>query len=134
MNRNRILLASAGLLAASTLVLAGCASGNDSGGDDGGGDASAIISVNGSEPQNPLIPTNTNEVGGGKILDAMFAGLVGYAADGSVFNDVAEDITVEDPQNLTVTIREGLTFSDGEEVTADNFIKAWNYGALASNE
>lgn len=47
MNRNRILLASAGLLAASTLVLAGCASGNDSGGDDGGGDASAIISVNG---------------------------------------------------------------------------------------
>ena len=61
-------------------------------------------------------------------------GSIGYAADGSVFNDVAEDITVEDPQNLTVTIREGLTFSDGEEVTADNFIKAWNYGALASNE
>ncbi|MGV2983126.1 peptide ABC transporter substrate-binding protein [Microbacterium sp. AGC85] len=137
MKRNKITLAGVGLLSASALVLAGCA-GSDTGNGDGGegneGDATAIITVNGSEPQNPLIPTNTNEVGGGKILDAMFAGLIGYAADGSVFNDVAEEITVEDPQNLTVKIREGLTFSDGEEVTADNFIKAWNYGALASNE
>ncbi|MGP6171590.1 peptide ABC transporter substrate-binding protein [Microbacterium sp. A196] len=137
MKRNKITLAGVGLLAAGTMVLAGCASGNDDSGNGdstGGGDASAIISVNGSEPQNPLIPTNTNEVGGGKILDAMFAGLIGYAADGSVFNDVAEDITVEDPQHLTVKLREGLKFTDGEEVTADNFINAWNYGALASNE
>ncbi|WP_194420044.1 peptide ABC transporter substrate-binding protein [Microbacterium abyssi] len=136
MKRNKITLAGVGLLSASAMVLVGCAGNNDTGNGEGDteGDASAIISVNGSEPQNPLIPTNTNEVGGGKILDAMFAGLIGYAADGSVFNDVAVDITVEDPQNLTVTIREGLKFTDGEEVTADNFIKAWNYGALASNE
>lgn len=138
MKRNKIALAGAGLLTAGTLALAGCASGGgDAAPDDtgeGNGDSSAIITANGSEPQNPLIPTNTNEVGGGKILDAMFAGLIGYAADGAVFNDVAEEITVEDPQHLTVKIREGLTFTDGEEVTADNFIKAWNQGALASNE
>ncbi|MGO2745773.1 peptide ABC transporter substrate-binding protein [Microbacterium sp.] len=137
MKRNKITLAGVGLLSAGALVLAGCASsdnGSGNGDEDGGGDSSAIITANGSEPQNPLIPTNTNEVGGGKILDAMFAGLVGYAADGSVHNDVAEEITVDDPQHLTVKIREGLTFTDGEEVTADNFINAWNYGALASNE
>ncbi|MCA1305798.1 ABC transporter substrate-binding protein [Microbacterium esteraromaticum] len=137
MKRNKITLAGVGLLTAGTLVLAGCAGGDDTdSGDTGGGagDAGAIITANGSEPQNPLIPTNTNETGGGKILDSIFAGLVGYAADGSVFNDVAEEITVDDPQNLTVKIREGLTFTDGEEITADNFIKAWNYGALASNE
>ncbi len=137
MKRNKITLAGVGLLSVGALALAGCAGGNnDTGNGDGEatGDATAIISVNGSEPQNPLIPTNTNEVGGGKILDAMFAGLIGYAADGSVYNDVAEDITVDDPQHLTVKLREGLTFTDGEEVTADNFIKAWNYGALASNE
>ncbi|WP_308291610.1 ABC transporter substrate-binding protein [Microbacterium sp. G2-8] len=91
------------------------------------------ITVNGSEPQNPLIPTSTNEVGGGKILDAMFAGLVSYQADGSVQNDVAEEITVDSPTQLTVKIREGLMFTNGEEVTADNFIKAWNYGAEQEN-
>ncbi|WP_309127943.1 ABC transporter substrate-binding protein [Microbacterium sp.] len=137
MKRNKITLAGLALLAAGALALSGCAGGGDNpdaGEGSSGADASAIIKVNGTEPQNPLIPTNTNEVGGGKILDSIFAGLIGYAADGSVFNDVAEEITVEDPQHLTVKIREGLTFTDGEEVTADNFIKAWNYGALASNE
>ncbi|WP_421074504.1 MULTISPECIES: ABC transporter substrate-binding protein [unclassified Microbacterium] len=93
-----------------------------------------VVTVNGSEPQNPLIPTNTNETGGGKILDAIFAGLIHYQADGSVENDVAESITVDSPTQLTVKIRPGLTFTNGEEVTADNFIKAWNYGAKLSNE
>lgn len=138
MKRNRIALAGAALLVAGVTALAGCSSGSTPKASDGpaGGDvdASAIISVNGSEPQNPLIPTNTNETGGGKILDAMFAGLIGYAADGSVFNDVAKDIKVDDPQHLTVTIRDGLKFTNGEDVNADSFIKAWNYGALASNK
>ena len=138
MKRNRIALASAALLVAGAMALAGCSSGSTpkpSGGSAGGDvDASAIISVNGSEPQNPLIPTNTNETGGGKILDAIFSGLIGYAADGSVFNDVAKEIKVDDPQHLTVTIREGLKFTNGEDVNADSFIKAWNYGALASNK
>ena len=93
----------------------------------------AIITTNGSEPENPLIPTNTNEVGGGKILDSIFAGLVYYDGDGKPVNDMAESITVDDPQHLTVKLKEGQTFTDGEEVTADNFIKAWNYGALLSN-
>ncbi|MGW9628519.1 peptide ABC transporter substrate-binding protein [Microbacterium sp. NPDC055521] len=137
MKHNKITLAGIALLAASALALSGCASSGDSPDADKGSssaDASAIIKVNGSEPQNPLIPTNTNETGGGKILDAIFAGLIGYEADGKVFNEVAEDISVDDPQNITVKLRKGLKFTDGEEVTADNFIKAWNYGALASNE
>lgn len=134
MKRNKIALSGIALLAVGGLTLAGCASSDDSGDTDGGGASDAIITTNGSEPENPLIPTTTNEVGGGKILDAIFAGLVSYEADGSPVNDMAEEITVDDPQNLTVKIKEGQTFTDGEEVTADNFIKAWNYGALASNE
>ena len=138
MKRNKITLVGVGLLTVGALALAGCAGDSGSGDKGDSGDAkadpNAIITANGSEPQNPLIPTNTNETGGGKILDSIFAGLIGYAADGSVFNDVAEEITTDDPQHLTVKIREGLKFTDGEEVTADNFIKAWNYGALASNK
>lgn len=137
MKRNKIALAGTALFAIGALALAGCASGNgnDSGDDGASGAANpdAIITTNGSEPENPLIPTNTNEVGGGKILDEIFAGLIYYDAEGQPVNDVAEEITTEDPQNLTVKIKEGLTFTDGEEVTADNFIKAWNEGAKLSN-
>lgn len=137
MKRNKIALAGTALFAIGALALAGCASGggNESNGDAGGNvDADAIITTNGSEPENPLIPTNTNEVGGGKILDEIFAGLIYYDADGKPVNDVAEEITTEDPQHLTVKLKKGETFTDGEEVTADNFIKAWNEGAKASNK
>jgi oligopeptide transport system substrate-binding protein len=132
--RNKIALSGIALLGVGGLTLAGCAGGGSTDdGTDEGATSAAIITTNGSEPENPLIPTATNEVGGGKILDAIFAGLVSYEADGTPVNDMAEEITVDDPQNLTVTIKEGQYFTDGEEVTADNFINAWNYGALASN-
>ncbi|MDT0117668.1 ABC transporter substrate-binding protein [Microbacterium sp. PRF11] len=134
MKRNKIALSGLALLGAVGLMLAGCSGGGDNGsGSSSGGDASAIIRTNGSEPQNPLIPTNTNEVGGGKILDSIFAGLVYYDADGAPVNDMAESIVTNDPQNLTVTLKQGQKFTDGTEVKADNFIKAWNYGAQLSN-
>ena len=135
MKRNKTAFAGLALLTVGSLALAGCASGGgDAPEETGDGTATAaIITTNGTEPENPLIPTMTNEVGGGKILDAIFAGLVSYEADGTAVNDMAEEITVDDPQNLTVKIKEGQFFTDGEEVTADNFIDAWNYGALASN-
>lgn len=134
MKRNKIGVAGLALLGATSLVLAGCASNGGGSENEGtGGATDAVITTNGNEPQNPLVPTNTNEVGGGKVIDSIFAGLITYAADGSIVNDVAEEITTDSPTQLTVKIREGLTFTDGEEVTADNFIKAWNYGALLSN-
>lgn len=91
------------------------------------------VLANTTEPQNPLVPSNTNEVGGGRVVDLLFAGLVSYNADGSVTNEVAESIETEDNQNYTIKLKSGWTFSDGSPVTADSFIKAWNYGALLSN-
>ncbi|MEV5042295.1 ABC transporter substrate-binding protein [Microbacterium sp. LMI1x-1-1.1] len=137
MKRNKIGVAGLALLGATSLVLAGCASsGGDTNTDDNssGGTTTEVITTNGSEPQNPLIPTNTNETGGGKVVDSIFAGLISYKADGSVENDAAESITTDSPTQLTVKIRDGLKFTNGEAVTADSFIKAWNYGALASNK
>ncbi len=137
MKRNKIGVAGLALLGATSLVLAGCASGGgDTNTDDNSssGTTTEVISTNGNEPQNPLIPTNTNEVGGGKIIDSIFAGLISYKADGAVENDAAESITTDSPTQLTVKIRKGLKFTNDEEVTADSFIKAWNYGALASNK
>jgi oligopeptide transport system substrate-binding protein len=134
--RNKIALAGIGLLAVGALALAGCSS--KSGGGDAsasaGGNSNAIIKVSGSEPENPLLPANTNEVGGGKILDSIFAGLAYYDAKGKLVNDMAESIKVDDSSNLTVKVKQGNTFSNGEKVTADSFINAWQYGAKFSNK
>ncbi|MBN9175967.1 MAG: ABC transporter substrate-binding protein [Microbacterium sp.] len=133
MKRNKIALAGIALLVAGGLALAGCSSSGSGSPSASGGDSTAIIKTNGSEPENPLIPTNTNEVGGGKILDEIFAGLVYYDAKGAPQNDMAESITVDDAQNLTVKLKKGQKFTDGTEVQAHNFIEAWNYGAKLSN-
>ena len=121
------------LAAAGALTLSGCTSG-DTGATGEAGSSTAVITTNGNEPQNPLVPTNTNEVGGGKILDAIFAGLIYYDADGSPVNDMAESIETDDAQNYTIKIKADQTFSNGEPVTANSFVDAWNYGALLSNE
>ncbi|WP_053351868.1 peptide ABC transporter substrate-binding protein [Leucobacter musarum] len=132
MKRSRIGYGLIALAAAGALALSGCSS---SGGNSGGGeaDSAAIITTNGSEPQNPLIATNTNEVGGGKILDLIFAGLVYYDAEGAAHNDIAESIESDDATNYTIKIRDDATFTDGTPVKAENFVKAWNYGANAEN-
>lgn len=134
MKIRRLGVGSIALVSASVLVLAGCASGNGSGGSStAGANTAAVITANGSEPQNPLVPTNTNETGGGKILDAIFAGLEYYKADGSPVLDMAESITTADSQTFTVKVKQGNTFTNGEAVNADSFINAWKYGALASH-
>lgn len=138
MKTRRMAGVAASILAGS-LVLAACSGGGDGGDEattDSTGDAAAssgIVTANSNEPQNPLIPTNTNEVGGGKILDLIFEGLVYYDADGGAHNAVAESIETDDAQNYTITIKEGQTFTDGSPVTSSSFVDAWNQGALLSN-
>lgn len=134
MKRNKITLASTALLTAGVFALAGCASSTpDAEPSEAAGESTAIITAVSSEPENGLIPTNTNEVGGGKILDSIFAGLAYYDGEGALVNDVAEEITVDSPTTLTVKLKEGQTFTNGEPVVAHNFIDAWNYGAQISN-
>jgi oligopeptide transport system substrate-binding protein len=58
---------------------------------------------------------------------------VSYEADGSIQNDVADSIESEDGQNWTVTLNDGWTFTNGEEVTASSFVDAWTYGSTFSN-
>ena len=129
---NRLILSrrafGAGVISTAALAaLAACSSDTTSKGGDG------IVTAYDTEPQNPLIPTNTNEVGGGRIIDLIFAGLYSYDAHGALVNQVAKDVTTQDSQTFTVTLNEGWTFSDGTPVTSDSFIKAWNYGALKSH-
>ena len=128
-------LVAVALAAASALALSGCASdtGSGSGSTEGASSSSAIITTNGSEPQNPLLPANTTETGGGKIVTSIFAGLVSYTADGEIENEVAKSIESDDAQHWTVTLNDGWTFTNDEPVTANSFVDAWNYAAKLSN-
>jgi len=128
---SRIGAAAGAVAVATALVLAGCSTGGDAPAVEN--DATAIISVNGSEPQNPLVPANTNETGGGKIIDNLFAGLVYYDAKGAPVNDLAESIESTDQQNYTIKIKAGEKFTNGEEITAKSFVDAWQWAALLSN-
>lgn len=121
---------------AAALTLAACGSDGGDGGSDGGsgsGGSGEPVYANGTEPENPLIPTNTSEVGGGRIITSAFSGLVYYTAEGKVENEVAESIETEDSQSWTIKIREGLKFSDGSPLTAQSFVDAWNFGANTAN-
>jgi len=124
-------LSALAFISVSALALAGCSSSDEP--DAPASDSAAIVSTNGSEPQNPLIPTNTTETGGGKIMTSIFAGLVSYNGDGEIENEVAKSIESDDATNWTVTLNDGWTFTNDEPVTASSFVDAWNYGALFSN-
>jgi len=128
--RNRIALAGTALLAAGVMALAGCSAGGDAGnkGEETGA-STGIVTVQSNEPQNPLLPAVTNEVGGGLVLQNIFAGLVYYEADGKLANDLAESIESDDNQNWTIKIKKDQEFSDGTPVTAESFVKAWQYAA-----
>lgn len=134
MRKFRTLISVAAMASVFALAITGCASGTASSSSAVVGDPTAIITTNGSEPLNPLITTNATEVGGAKILNSIYAGLVSYKADGSIENDVAESITPDsDSKVWTIKIKSGQKFTNDEAVTADSFINAWNYGAKLSN-
>ena len=120
-------------VAAATLAACSGGSSGGSGGSDGGSGTGEVVYANGTEPENPLIPTNTSEVGGGRVITSVFAGLVYYTADGKVENDLAESIESDDNQTWTIKLKSGLKFSDGSALTAKNFVDAWNYGANTAN-
>lgn len=115
--------------AALGMMLGGCGA---SGGDNNA--ASGNITAYGSEPQNPLIPGNTNETGGGKIIDLLFSRLVSFDAEGNPENEVADSITPnDDATEYTIKLKDGWKFTDGTDVTAESFTKAWSYVANVKN-
>ena len=99
----------------------------------GGGASGGVITANGSEPENPLIPANTTETGGGKVLDMAFSKLVDYDSEGKSFMDVATSIESKDQKTWTIKINKDRKFSDGTPVTAKSFVDAWNWGAHIDN-
>ncbi|TWP48683.1 ABC transporter substrate-binding protein [Lentzea tibetensis] len=118
------------LSAAVAVVAAGCGGG----GDQAATNNDAAITVFNTEPENPLVPGNTTEVGGSHVLDALFTGLVEYSADDAKpENAMAESIETKDSKVFTIKLKKGWKFHDGTPVTASSYVKAWNWTAYGPN-
>jgi ABC-type oligopeptide transport system substrate-binding subunit len=114
-------------LAAIALVATGC---SNEPGNTGAG--SKVISISIAEPQY-LIPSNTNETSGAEVDNALFTGLVDFDAEFKPVMAAAESITSTDNKVWSVKLKAGWQFHNGEPVTADSYINAWNYGAYGPN-
>lgn len=122
-------------MACSVAMLLSACGGSNSNAASGDTAGSSIITAYNSEPQNPLIPGNTNETGGGKPVDLLFSRLVSFDKDGKASNEVAESITPnDDATQYTIKIKSGWKFTDGTPVTAHSFVNAWNYTANSANK
>jgi oligopeptide transport system substrate-binding protein len=130
----RTRLAGVALIAAASLTLAACGGGSSDSEGGGGSGGDNVITVYGTNPQNPLIPTATNEVGGGDPLQNMFSGLTAYNSDGSIVNEVAESLEPNEDSTVWTVKLKPWKFTDGTDVTANSFVNAWNYGANADNK
>ena len=135
--QSALTIAGAGLcVMALTLGACGGSGGSDSSAKEtNSGSSDAVISVFNPEPANPLIPSMTNEVGGGNPIDVMFSKLVRFDDKGKPANEIAKQIKAnEDNTQYTVTINDGWKFSDGTPVTAQSFTKAWSWASSIANK
>ena len=124
------------MAAAGTMLMsvAACGSSSDDNAATSNSSDTSLISVNNSEPQNGLIPSDTNEMGGGKVIRYLFEGLVSFDAKGKQHLEVAESITPnEDATKYTIKLKKGWKFTNGEAVTAHSFADTWSFAANVKN-
>lgn len=121
-----------GTVAIAALALTGCGGGTTGGGQ-ATSDPNKIITAYSNEPQNPLLPANTNEENGGRVIELLFEGLRAYDPSGKPINALAESIETVDAQNWTIKVKKGTKFTNGEEITAATFVDSWNFAALSTN-
>ena len=115
------------------MMLSGCGASNNAS-NNAASDGKMIITAGDSEPQNPLVPGNTNETAGGVVIDLVFSRLVSFDDKGNAKNEVAESITPnENATQYTIKLKSGWKFTDGTPVTSESFTKAWSYVANAKN-
>jgi len=124
-----------GIVAIAALALTGCGAGGGTtdGGTQAASDPNKVITAYSNEPQNPLLPANTTEVYGGRVVELLFEGLRTYGPDGKPVDALAESIETTDSQNWTIKVKQGQKFTNGEAITAKTFVDSWNFGANSKN-
>ena len=134
MQKNKF-LSLLGITATSALLLAACGGNTDGGGDSASSSKSSDKKMDDEQVLNLIesgeIPTmdsvlNTDVVGG-NVMNNVFEGLYRQGLDGKLVLGMAEAEPEVSEDNLTYTfkIREDANWSNGDPVTADDFVYAW---------
>lgn len=97
------------------------------------GKPAGYVSIDVGEPQKPLIPADTNESLGSYVIQSLFTQLLDFDADGNIVYTNAESVKTTDSKTWTVKLKAGWKFHDGTPVTADSYVKAWNWYANIKN-
>lgn len=94
-----------------------------------------MFSVYLGEPQRPLVPGNTTESEGAKVIGAVWTPLVTFDKDtrAVTYDGAAESVSSPDNVHWTIKLKAGWTFHDGTPVTAQSYVRAWNYTALSTS-
>ena len=133
MKRKLCLLLCAAMTAA---ALAGCG-GSGSAENDGQNTSQAAGSESQTSEGNVLIyamdqepetidPTMNNYSRSSNVLQNLFSGLFRMEADGSLTNALCEEYKVSDDNlTYTFTLKEGMKWSDGSDLTANDFVYSW---------
>jgi ABC-type oligopeptide transport system substrate-binding subunit len=123
------------------LALTACSAesdGGSDGGSDDGSDAAAAaggtFSFSGSEPEAFAPTSQCYSSDCSQIINAVFTGLLRVDPETSepIYTG-AESFESEDGQNWTITLKPDQTFHNGEPVTAESYVRAWNYAAYGPN-
>lgn len=114
------------------LLLVGCSGGNNGGGGDaapadGGSDAVTVVTLQAPTPLISMDPVVVTDGTSFSALTMCFSGLMSLDADGNPVPDAAESFTVSDDGTLyTFKLRDGAVWSNGDPVTANDFVYAWD--------
>lgn len=117
------------------IIVAGCGSDDKNGGSEGGGESSGgelNIAINAQPPSlDPQVSTATATRDTARLV---FESLMVLNADFEPVPFLAEDVEVEDNQRFTFTLREGVTFHNGDEMKAEDVVASMNRWKELSNK
>jgi ABC-type transport system substrate-binding protein len=137
---------------AAVMTVAACA--GDDGAEEGAADESPTedgeetaeaaqggeVSVYLTNPENLAPPSNVTESEGSEVLNALYSPLIEFDLEASAAlagddapDAAAESVETEDNVTFTITLKDGWTFHNGDPVTAQSYVDAWNYGAYGPN-
>lgn len=116
-------------------ILTACGSSNSGSGDTPASGEPAASTNKGGElticvgPEPDTIdPALNSAVDGGTLINHAFEGLMRLSPDGVTYeNGVIDNVEIsEDNLTYTFTLRDGLKWSDGSDLTAEDFVYSWN--------
>ncbi|GAA2185386.1 ABC transporter substrate-binding protein [Leucobacter alluvii] len=121
MRRKNAILTTAAIATAAILGLAGCSAGaGNSSGSDGETPTTATIALTGT-PTNLDFTTTAGSAIPQALMSNVYEGLVELDQAGEIQPLLASEWTVsDDRKTYTFTLQEGVTFSNGDEFTADD--------------